>query len=98
MKGAREYKHWRVHVLHVHAQVGRTGPWAALCAVTVHMTELIGDMKRIPRSRRLDEEQYRFIDELMVENTDLMSRQLYSALKEAYPTIEASLSTVKRAR
>ena len=34
----------------------------------------------------------------MAENTDLMSRQLYLALKETYPTIEASLSTVKRAR
>lgn len=48
--------------------------------------------------RQLDEEQYRFIDELMAENTDLTSRQLYSALKEAYPTVEASLSTVQRPR
>ena len=60
-------------------------------------TKSIGDLKRRPHSRRLDVEQYRFIDELMTENTDLASRQLYSALKEAYPTIEASLSTVKRA-
>ena len=34
----------------------------------------------------------------MVENTDLTSRQLYAAFKEAYPGVEASLSTVKRAR
>ena len=61
-------------------------------------TESIGDMKRRPRSRRLDEELYRFIDELMTKNTGLTSRQLYSALKEAYPMVEASLSTVKRAR
>ena len=61
-------------------------------------TESIGDMKRRPHLRQLDEEQYRFIDELMAENTDLTSRQLHSALKEAYPTVEASLSTVQRAR
>ena len=61
-------------------------------------TESIGDLTRRPRSRRLDEEHYRFIDELIVENTDLTSTQLYTALKEAYPMVEASLSTVKRAR
>ena len=61
-------------------------------------TESIGDMKRSPRSRGLDEKQCRFIDELMAKNTDLSSRQLYSALKEAYPMVEASLSTVKRAQ
>ena len=61
-------------------------------------TESIGDLMRRPRLRRLDEEHYRFIDELMAENTDLTSMQLYTALKEAYPMVEASLSTVKRAR
>ena len=40
----------------------------------------------------------RLIDELMAENSDLTSRQLYSAFKEAYPVAETSLSTVKRAR
>lgn len=61
-------------------------------------TESIGDIKRRARSRRLSEEHFRFIDELMAENTDLTSNQLYSALKEAYSTLEASLSTVKRAQ
>ena len=61
-------------------------------------TELIGDLTRRPHSRRLNKEEYRFIKELMAENTDLTSRQLYAALKEAYPTLEMSLSTVNRAR
>ena len=53
---------------------------------------------RRPRSRQLDEEHYIFIDELMAENTNLTSMQLYTALKETYAMVEASLSTVKRAR
>ena len=61
-------------------------------------TKSIGDIKRKPRSQRLSEEHYRFIDELMAEKTDLTSRQLYSAFKDAYPTVEASISTIKRAR
>ena len=52
--------------------------------------ESIGDIKRRPRSRRLSKEHYRFMDELMAENPDLTSRQLYSAFKEAYQTTEAS--------
>ena len=43
-------------------------------------TESIGDIKKRPRSRRLSEEHYRFIDELMAENTDLTLRQLYIQL------------------
>ena len=58
---------------------------------------MIGDLTRRPRSRRLNEVQYRFIDELMAKNNDLTSRLLYAGLKVAYPTLEASLSTVKRA-
>ena len=61
-------------------------------------TESIGDIERRPRSRRLSEEHYRFIDELMADYTDLTSRQPYSAFIEEYPTVEASLSTVKRAQ
>ena len=40
---------------------------------------------------------YRFVDELMAENTDLTSRQLYAAFKEAYPSMAVSVSTMKRA-
>ena len=48
-------------------------------------TNSIADIKRRPRSRRLSEEHYRFVDELMAENTDLTSRQLYAAFKTTYP-------------
>ena len=33
----------------------------------------------------------------MAENTDLTSRQLYAAFKEAYPSMAVSVSTMKRA-
>ena len=61
-------------------------------------TSPIADIKRRPRSRRLDEEHYRFVDETMAQITDLLSRQLYTVFKTAYPSTEASLSTIKRAR
>ena len=61
-------------------------------------TNSIADIKRRPRSRRLNEEHFRFVDELMAQNNDLSSRQLYVAFKTAYPSTEASLSTIKRAR
>ena len=61
-------------------------------------TNSIADIKRRPRSRRLDEEHYRFVDETMAQNTDLSSRQLYTMFKTTYPSTEASLSTIKRAR
>lgn len=34
----------------------------------------------------------------MAQKTDLSSRQLYTVFKTAYPSTEASLSTIKRAR
>ena len=33
-------------------------------------TNSVGDMKKRPRSSIFDEEHYRFVDELMAENTD----------------------------
>ncbi len=43
------------------------------------------------------EEHYRFIDEQMAENTELTSRQLQRKIEE-FPNVQASLSTVMRAR
>ena len=62
-----------------------------------HKTASVDDMKRRPRSSILGEEHYRFVNELMAENTDLTSRQLYAAFKEAYPSMAVSVSTMKRA-
>lgn len=61
-------------------------------------TNSIADIKRRPRSRRLSGEHYRFVDELMAENTDLTSWQLHAAFKSTYHSTEASISTIKRAR
>ena len=60
-------------------------------------TNSIADITRRPCLRRLNEEHYRFVDEVMAENNDLSSRQLYTVFKTAYPSTEASLSTIKRA-
>ena len=62
-----------------------------------HRTNSIADITRQPHSRRLNEEHYRFVDEVMAENNDLSSRQLYAAFKTAYPSTAASLSSIKRA-
>ena len=60
-------------------------------------TSSIADIKRQPCSRWLNEEHYRFVDEIMAQNTDLSSRQLYNMFKTSYPSTEASLSMIKRA-
>ena len=76
-----------VHWLAEGVKVSRTAIYNLL--TKFKKTESIGDMKTRPCSRRLDEEQYRFIDELMAENTYLMSRQLYSDLKEAITRVSS---------
>lgn len=59
----------------------------------------IEDVKGKPRPQILQESHFRFIDNLMAENNDLMSRQLHSAVVCEYPELEGiSISTVKRAR
>ena len=66
--------------------------------IKLNSTNSVGDIKRRPRSGKLQEEHYRFVDDLMAENTDLTSRQLHTAFKVAYPLVEVSVSTVKRVR
>ena len=63
-----------------------------------HKTSSVGYIRRRPRSRIFDDKHYRFVYELMAENTDMTSTQLHTAFKEAYPSVIASLSTIKRAR
>ena len=58
-----------------------------------HKTNSVGDIKRRPRVRILKDEHYRFVDELMAKNTDLTSRQLHAAFKEAYPSVAVSVCT-----
>ena len=66
-------------------KVSRTAIYMYNLLAKFRKTESIGDIKKRPRSRRLSEEHYRFIDELMAENTDLTLRQLYIQLEGRLP-------------
>ena len=58
----------------------------------------VADLKRRARQQILDEAHYRFIDNTIVDNVDMTSRELHTALISEYPKLEPlSLSTVKRA-
>ena len=61
---------------------------------------IIHDIKRRAKPQILREDQYRFIDNTIADNTDMTSRQLHSALISKYPELHnnISISTVKRAR
>ena len=61
-------------------------------------TGTVADARTRTRPRKLQEEHYRFIDDAMADNDQLTSRQLYRMLEEAYPCIDISISTLKRAR
>ena len=70
----------------------------ALCR-KYEATRSIQDRKRRSRPLLLNEDQYRFIDNTVANNVDMISRQLHSALLAEYPDLESvSVSTVKRAR
>ena len=55
--------------------------------------------KRSTRPRKkLTDEHYRFINERMAEDDELTAAKVLSLLQEKFPTLNVSLSTVKRAR
>ena len=55
-------------------------------------THCVADIKRAPRSSKLNEEHYRFVDELTADTSDSMSRQQFIAFKEAFPTVDVCIS------
>ena len=61
-------------------------------------TGTVADARRARRPRKLQDQHYRFTDDAMVENDQLTSRQLHHLLQEAFPGVEVSISTIKRAR
>ena len=61
-------------------------------------TGQIRDKKRNARTPILQEEHYRFIDQAMIENDEHTASQLLQKLKDAFPNLDLSLSTVRRAR
>ena len=59
-------------------------------------TGSVADACKARRPRKL-QEHYRFIDDAMAENDQLTSRQLHQSHQEAFPGVEVSISTIKRA-
>ena len=61
-------------------------------------TGLVRDIKRSPRPSILSQEHYEFIDSAMEKNDELTAYTLLNKLKEEYPDLHLSISTVRRAR
>ena len=61
-------------------------------------TKSVLDHRTNKSPKILTEEQHRFIDNAMANNNELTGTQLRDKLKEQYPSLEVSISTVKRTR
>ena len=61
-------------------------------------TKVVCDLSRAPQPRKLEEIHYRFIDDEMAINSNLTSRQLHAIFSEKFPSVDVSLSTIKRSR
>ena len=59
---------------------------------------VIVDLPRRKRPRKITSEMLEMIDNALKQNDELTSQQLGSQLKERFPLLNASLSTIKRAR
>ena len=53
------------------------------------------DLPKKPRPSKLSECHYRFIDEVMTADNELMSRQLFFRFCATYPEVQVSFGTVK---
>lgn len=62
--------------------------------------QTVADARRAkkPRPHKFTDQHYRFIDDAMAESDQLTSRQLHHLVQEAFPGVEVSISTIKRAR
>ena len=63
-----------------------------------HRTSSVIDRPRLRPPRKLSDDHYALIDQLLTENDELTTRLLLHKLKEQDPDLNVSLSTVKRAR
>ena len=61
-------------------------------------TGLIKDKHRTPKPTILTRQHYEFIDDVMSKNDELTTHNLWVKLKENFPSLQLSLSTVRRAR
>ena len=62
------------------------------------ITGSVADRRTVKPPRKLDNQHYRFIDDCMGEDDELTATKLRDKLLERFPTLNVSVSTVKRAR
>jgi len=62
------------------------------------ITGSVADHRTVKPPRKLTDEHYRFLDECMADNDELTATKLLAILKEKYPSLNVSVSAVKRAR
>ena len=62
------------------------------------LTGSVADHRTVKPPKKLKDEHYRFIDECMATDDELTATNLLAMLKEKYPSLNVSESTVKRAR
>ena len=63
-----------------------------------HKTGSVRDYRTVKPARKLKDKHYRFIDECMANDDELTATKVHAMLKEKYPLLNVSESTVKRAR
>ena len=61
-------------------------------------TGSVADHQTVKPPRKLTDEHYHFIDDCMADDDELTATKLQAMLKERYPSLEVSVSTIKRAR
>ena len=61
------------------------------------MTGSVADNRKVKPPKKLKDEHYRFIDECMADDDELTATKVHAMLKEKYPALIVSVSTVKRA-
>ena len=61
-------------------------------------TGSVADNRIMPRPRKLDHEHLKFIDECMASNNELSITRLHHLVRDQFPSLSVSQSTVKRAR
>ena len=62
------------------------------------ITGSVADHRTVKPPRKLSDEHYRFLDECMANDDELTATKLQAILKEKYPSLNVSVSAVKRAR
>ena len=62
------------------------------------VTGSVADHRTVKLPKKLSNAHYRFIDDCMAEDDELTATKLHAMLKEKFPTLNVSVSTVKRSR